>query len=135
MQDDWWDNTDRVRQLIRFEGMTFLGNITPTDIDALIELKNKILCIYEVKYKHKPVPRGQELAMERLVQQAKGAGKKGIAVIAEHSVDDPHKDIMLANLRVRSVYTSETLEWKEPPEEVDVKTLTDNYIERNYQKK
>jgi hypothetical protein len=59
-------NRDRAKQIISFRGLRF-GNITPTDIDGLIEYKNQCFLLVEFKHFSKPdMPEGQRLALERL---------------------------------------------------------------------
>jgi len=43
----------RARQIIDFRGLTY-GNITPTDIDGLIEYKDKCILLIEIKHQSKP---------------------------------------------------------------------------------
>lgn len=125
-------NPNRGKQLLRFDGMRYPDNITPTDIDAFIEFKNQILVFFEAKLKNKEVPLGQRLALERLVQNAKQAGKHAIAIIGEHDVEDTQKDVFLKDLNVREVYRSENLRWKPPKRPMKAKELADMYIRFYY---
>ena len=83
-----YENPNRGRQLLRFDDMRFLNSITPTDIDAMIEVRDRVLVFFEAKLRGKDVPRGQRIALERLVLNAKSAGKHAIAIVGEHCVDD-----------------------------------------------
>lgn len=59
-------NRDRAKQIVCFRGLRF-DNITPTDIDGLIEYKNQCFLLVEFKHFSKPdMPSGQRLALERL---------------------------------------------------------------------
>ena len=70
-------------QVRDFSGLRF-GNITPTDIDMLIEYKNKAFIYGETKYKNAEIPYGQELALERLCDVSHDANKPSIAIISSH---------------------------------------------------
>lgn len=127
-----YENPKRGRQLLRFDGMRYPDSITPTDIDAFIEFKNKILVFFEAKLKNKDVPYGQRLALERLVQNATQAGKHAIAIICEHDVEDAQEDVFLKDLRVREVFHSETQKWHPPKRPMKAKDVADMYIQFYY---
>jgi hypothetical protein len=60
------EHRERAKQIVSFAGLRF-GNITPTDIDGLIEYKNFCFLLLELKHCSKPdLPYGQRLALERL---------------------------------------------------------------------
>ena len=65
----------RARQLLLFDGMQY-GNITPTDIDATIEYKDRARIFVEVKGKSKDVPTGQRLLLQRFVLMILSASNK-----------------------------------------------------------
>ena len=89
-------NRDRARQINDFSGLRF-GNITPTDIDGLIEYKNKAYIIIELKYLTTKLPRGQELALERLTDDLTKSGKPTICIVASHEQNDPKEDIKVSD--------------------------------------
>ena len=126
-EEKYWWNKDRARQLIRFDGLKY-GNITPTDIDGLIEYQNKLWILYEAKYADKDVPQGQRLALERFIQNVKGDGKHGIAMIVQHDVKDTRKEIFLGSCKVREIYTTENPTWKQITFPVTAKIMSDIYI-------
>lgn len=49
-------NPKKMRQLIDFKGLELEGGIYPTDIDGLIELRNREYIILEVKHRGAAVP-------------------------------------------------------------------------------
>lgn len=59
-------NKANAQQIMDFSGLRF-GNITPTDIDAFIEYKNKAMVLIESKYGESKLKGGQRLAFERLI--------------------------------------------------------------------
>lgn len=95
-------NRERARQIVDFSGLRY-GNITPTDIDGLIEYHDKAVLFMEFKYKDAQVPHGQLLAIARLVTNCHLAGKGAAAFICQHNVDDCEKDIDAANTTVRTI--------------------------------
>lgn len=94
-------NPKKMRQLIDFKGLELDGGIYPTDIDGLIELRNREYIILEVKHRGAAVPYGQRLAIERMVDDFTMVGKSAVAIICEHQVDDPDKPVVAAYCKVR----------------------------------
>lgn len=94
---------DRARQIIDFSGIRY-GNITPTDIDGLIEYHDKVVVFLEYKYDDNKLPYGQQLALERLANNCHDAGKKSTVIVAEHYVHDCNNDICAADAIVRDFY-------------------------------
>lgn len=127
-----YEHPDRGKQLLRFDGMQFLGSITPTDIDGLIEIRNQIIIFFEAKLQDKDVPYGQRLALERLVKDARLAGKHAIAIIVEHNIKDPSEDVILKDLLVREVFTTELMRWRPPKRRLYAKEAADVYIKHFY---
>lgn len=121
-------NPDRGRQLILFDGLQY-DNMTPTDLDGIMDGKNRVWLIFEAKLADAPMHRGQRLTLERLVQDAGKAGKHGIAIVAEHKVYDEKENIMLADCMVREIYTTEHRHWWSPGKPMTVKEMADLYID------
>lgn len=86
---------DRARQLRDFSGLRF-GNITPTDIDGLIEYHDKAYILIETKLKGNQLEIGQRLALERITDTL-GRVKRSICLIAEHEHYDVKENINVAN--------------------------------------
>ena len=59
-------NAEYAKVLKDFSGLRY-GRITPTDIDGYMEFGNKVFIFIESKYMDSPIPFGQNLALERLV--------------------------------------------------------------------
>lgn len=97
---------NRAKQLIRFDGCNIEGtNITPTDIDGYIEYHNKSTIMIEVKTPGKEVEQGQRLVLERFVHDGYKAGKRNLAIVADHHSNDPSDDIFLRDCTVRNICT------------------------------
>ena len=90
---------ERARQIIDFSGLRY-GNITPTDIDGLIEYHDKAYILMEFKYKNAEVPAGQMLAYKRLANDLQKAGKPTVLLICRHDVENPEQDIDAASAMV-----------------------------------
>lgn len=92
----------RAKQIIDFKGLVD-GKMMPTDIDAIIEYKNKAYVIIEVKHINAILPLGQKIAIERLVKDTAKAGKKSIAFVVLHDTK-PNEDIDLANCYINKYF-------------------------------
>ena len=77
------NHRERAKQIRDFSGLRF-GNITPTDIDALIEYKDKAYVIIEYKFGEAEVPTGQMIALERICDDLQNF-KHTILIIARHN--------------------------------------------------
>jgi hypothetical protein len=84
-------------QVNDFSGMRW-GNITPTDMDGLIEYHNKCFIFIETKFMDKPLPYGQKLAFERLVDSL---NKPGILIVTTHNGSG---DIDMKSTKIREYY-------------------------------
>ena len=122
-----FNNFDRGRQLVLFDGIKY-GRMMPTDFDAVIEYKNLMWIIFEVKSEGKALPKGQRLSLERFIKDVKKAGKHGIVIVAEHNETDPLKSVIMANCKVREVYTTEGLHWDKLDRPFRAKEIADSYI-------
>lgn len=118
-------NPDRAKQLRDFSTLRY-GNITPTDVDGLIEYHNKGYILLELKYLDAPFTYGQKLAYERLTDDLERAGKTTICIIAIHNVADPGISIQVADTAV-SEYRWKG-EWKEPKYQTTTGQLMNRFI-------
>ena len=92
-------NRERAKQLRDYSGLLF-GNITPTDIDGIIEYHGKGYIIIEVKWRGMPLSYGQRLALERLTDDLERGHKPTICLVAEHIINSPEEDIPVAGTLV-----------------------------------
>ena len=100
----------RRQQIVNYEELRF-GNITPTDMDGMIEYRGKGYVFMEFKLRAAPLKEGQRLCMERLVRDAWAAGKKAVALVLEHEVDDASRDIPAARCAVREYFYEPAKGW------------------------
>lgn len=95
-------NEEYARRIIDFSGMRY-GNITPTDIDGVIEYHDTHVVFFEFKYDNAPIPDGQRLALERLVNNCTTAGKLAILCVCRHRTPEG-RHIDAAQSLVSDVY-------------------------------
>lgn len=126
-------NPERMKQLIDFKGLELDGGIYPTDIDGLVEYHNSEYILIEVKHRDAEVPYGQKLALQRMVDDFTRVGKKAIAVVCEHKIDDTNKPVIAAKCKVREIYYGGEHRWRPPDNPMNVRQVID--IFRSYSKK
>jgi hypothetical protein len=116
-------NQRRARQLKDFSGLRY-GNITPMDIDGIIEFSDRLFVFIEYKSEGAELEGGQRLCIARLCKAIAESGRICIAIIAEHN-PDICDEIDGANATVREYFYD--TEWKRPKGEapVSVKTIVD----------
>lgn len=93
-------NRERRVQVADMSGLRF-GKITPTDIDAAIEYHDRCYIFVEGKYGGAPVPFGQKLFIEKLVDRL-SLSVFAVGVIADHN-HPPHEDIVFDKMVVREI--------------------------------
>lgn len=114
-------NREWATQIRDFSGMCF-GSITPTDLDGMIEYKNKCFIFYESKHKGANMKFGQQLAFERMINDH---GKPSILFVSEH---DTNGDIDFANTMIIKYYFQG--EWHIPKKQITLRKATENFIEK-----
>jgi hypothetical protein len=118
-------NKELATQVRNFGGMRW-GNITPTDLDGLIEYHNKGYVYIETKYGETELPKGQELALERLHDDMRKE-KPVLTIIATH-YSTPPDDIDVANTTV-SRYRTKSGEWRFCETTTTTKELIDRFFD------
>lgn len=118
-------NRARAKQLRDFSGLHF-GNITPTDIDGLIEYHGKAYVILELKLTDAILSDGQRLALERLTDDLSRSGKKSLCIIASHDTQDSEGDIDVANAIVAEYRWGG--KWLNPKIQYNVKQFMDLFL-------
>ena len=120
-------NPARASQVLDFTGILPLP-YAPTDIDGLVEWKNKAYVIIECKYKDKDMSLGQKIAIERMTKDFNKAGKRVVAIVVEHNVDNIQQSVMVGDQIVRQVYYDNQKQWREPNHIVTAKEAINNFI-------
>ena len=119
---------ERFNQKLLFDGMQYDRKITPTDFDGVVEYKNVAWIITEVKYADTDLPYGQELAINRFVDDMYRAGKTVLAIIAEHNISNPSEPVHVRECIVRQ-YKMDYGDW-ERLENITVGQLIDKFTKR-----
>ena len=96
-------NLARYKQSVEFHGLRY-GKITPTDIDGLIEYRNKVFVFYELKLRGKTIDHGQKMALQNVADGLNRQGKYAIVLKCEHDVHDTAKIVDAATAEVTLVY-------------------------------
>ena len=94
---------ERAKQAIDYGGIR-VNNILPTDIDGIIEYKDKGYILIEMKHRDTGVPLGQKIALERMVDDFRRAGKIAFIIVCSHDVDDCNEVIRAENTVVTNAY-------------------------------
>ncbi len=98
---------DRARQLNDFRGLQ-IGTITPTDLDGLIDFHGQSFAFFEIKSEGAQMPRGQELALTRVVDLIESAGKRAALFEVSHTEHDCWKSVDASRCMVRRIYYAGT---------------------------
>lgn len=120
-------NKEFARQIRDFSELIF-ENVTPTDIDGLIEFNNCIYILMETKYLKDELPQGQERALINLVDTIFEASKKGLLIIAIHN-KQPKEDIPFHACRVTRYRSRKS--WYSPKKKMTIKNIIDSYLKKN----
>ena len=120
-------NPLRASQVLDFTGI-LPPPLAPTDIDGLVEWKDKAYVIIECKHGDKDMSVGQKIAIERMTKDFSKAGKRAVAIVVEHDVDNIQQSVMVGDQVVRQVYYDNQKEWREPNYIVTAKEAINNFI-------
>ena len=119
-------NLTRYKQPVEFDGLAY-GKITPTDIDGLIEYRNRVFVFYELKLRGKEMDHGQRMALQNVVDGLNCEGKYAILFKCEHDVHDAEKHVDAATAEVTSIYWNG--KWTEPKRQrISVREATDSFF-------
>ena len=103
-----FQNTNYAKQLVSFDGLKFMGrngisNVTPTDIDEVVQLDNEN-CFIFFELKHSgSVPSGQKSALAKLADVVQAGGTNCVVFVAIHNTPFP-ETIIAKDAIVTSVY-------------------------------
>ena len=124
MDEELIKNHDFLMQARNFKGLQF-GSIYPTDIDGLIEYKDKCFIFIETKHKESELPFGQRLALERLCVATQKSGKESVLFVSRH---DCKGDIDLANTIVTDFYYKN--KWYQEKTKATLYQMIDRFIKK-----
>ena len=94
----------RARQINSFLGLIRRRNITPTDIDGIIDYNGKAFIILEGKHSDAELPKGQRMALENLANAILDGNKRVVVIVFRHHVHDVNDDIIVSKQNVSELY-------------------------------
>jgi hypothetical protein len=94
----------RAQQINSFSGLLRRRNITPTDIDGLIDYNGKAFIILEGKYGDAEIPKGQRMALEHLANAMIDGNKQVTVIVFRHNINDVNEDVKVSEQSVTQVY-------------------------------
>jgi len=95
-------NRDKASTIRDFSGLKY-GKITPTDIDAFLDFKNRLFILIEGKEDGVPVPKGQMIALKRIANACNSKTRSCILVIVNNKYNE-NGDVNYSESLVRSYY-------------------------------
>lgn len=120
------ENPDYALQVRDFTGLRWM-NITPSDLDAMVEYHDKAWVIIEMKHINSDgCSDGQELMLQRLYTDLKKSGKAVLLVYARNSIEPPYPIPYALCLVEKYKYNDETVY----PEDMTVKKLIDSFLRK-----
>jgi hypothetical protein len=121
-------NRARYRQIYDLSGYPFPRNITPSDIDFIVEMgRENIMILGEFKHDTKFVKRGQKRFLEAFLT-ALSHSKRVLGFIAYHQVSDPNEDVNGYDCIVSQYWTPH--KWRTPKKEITVRQLLNAYLNK-----
>lgn len=100
----------RAKQINSFAGLIRRRNITPTDIDGLIEYNGNAFIMLEGKYGDAKLPEGQKMALENLANAIIDGKKIVVIIVYRHYIENTNEDIIVSQQFVSDVYFNK--KWK-----------------------
>jgi len=123
-------NMEKFKQGIIFGDIEY-DNMRPSDIDLVMEVRDKCWVIAEIKRKGAEVKTGQRLMLERLAKDLRSTGKPVLCVIAEHNHRD-NEDIDASNCIVTKSWNGNS--WQKFQDSVTLSSLIRAFLEKKYKK-
>ncbi|NBU34797.1 hypothetical protein EBS40_09330 [bacterium] len=122
----------RARQINSFLGLIRRRNITPTDIDGIIDYHGKAFIILEGKYGDAELPKGQKIALENLANAILESKRQVVVIIFRHHVHDINNDIIVSEQIVSDIYYKKKWETITAQKNViEVIQMFENYCDMN----
>ena len=118
---------ERLEQTVSFKGMNY-GTSTPTDIDAVIELKDRLLVLIELKHQTGVFPDGQRWTLERIVNNSTTKDRHAYCILARHYQEDVSQPVICKDAIVDKIYQNK--KWVKPTREITVGEAVDIMIKK-----
>lgn len=125
-------NKSKGKQLNSFSGLVRQRNITPTDIDGMIDYGGRFFLYMEGKSVGATMPLGQKMALEAVVCSHWKAGHPSVCILFEHDTPED-MEIMVKDCNVKSVFCYEYnfYTWKDIKNKTVIEMI--EYFEIRYQ--
>lgn len=91
--------SDRYKQEVDFSGLKFERNITPTDIDGVLDFGGSVFVLIELKFKNAEMPNGQRWCLERVCDKL-AEGSRCVLIVANHD-HPPEEKVNAASAVIR----------------------------------
>lgn len=121
-------NMEKFKQGIIFGDIEY-DNMRPTDIDLVMEVRDKCWVIAEIKTEGTEVKTGQRLMLERLAKDLRKTGKPVLCVVAEHN-HRASEDIDASNCIVTKRWNGSF--WQKPQTDVTLLRLIKAFLDKYY---
>lgn len=118
-------NRQRGSQIRDFSKIRLDGDITPTDLDSLVEYHNEYFVFAETKYNGNEMNKGQKLALERLCDACERSGKPSILFVTTHNNNNGEDIDMGLTIVIAYRYK---FAWHKSPKRVYLKDAIHSFI-------
>jgi hypothetical protein len=119
-------NRERKSQIINYNGLR-VARMTPTDLDGIMEFRDKLFVFFEYKGQDAPLQDGQQTCLERLVNAIQTDDRHAVCFIIDHFTH-VHEDVDGANSLVRDFFYCN--HWHKPPYPTTVRQLLDMFCNK-----
>lgn len=94
----------RARQVMAFNDMIRMRNISPTDLDAMYDYNGRAFLYMEGKFKGKKMDRGQRLALEHICKSHWRAQDAAAVILFSHETPSD-MDVMVGYQFIEMIYS------------------------------
>jgi hypothetical protein len=122
----------RAQQINSFSGLIRRRNITPTDIDGIIDYNGKAFVILEGKHGDAELPKGQRMALENLANAILDGNKRVVVIVFRHDIHDVNIEVNVSKQLVTELYYKR--KWCEttvPKNVLEVIEMFENHCDDN----
>lgn len=133
MANEYFKHPNRARQLLDFSKLKYGESMIPTDIDSYLDWsEEKYKFFIEMKYKDAPMPIGQRIAYEHIVNDCRKAGIDAFALVCEHTTEDTNETVSAEASTIREVYDGRSWTRRDEGSTWTLKNFLDYYWEKAF---
>lgn len=118
-------NREYARRIKDFSGLRW-DNCTPTDVDGLLELDDKLFIFLEGKYGDAELRDGQRIALERTCKAIASTGRLAVVLVTRYYTS-PDVDVDYANCPVAEMWRNGA--WHKAPMHITCREMIDYLIQ------